>query len=206
MDESFFDNSSLSNSYKKSKKRKKIIIALVLLLVLAGAGFVGQKFLVAQETVEKENVITPTPTDFIFPTETPTPIASPTATIKISPTKSSTPSKSISTTNKPSPTGLTTKTTDTDKSSLSIAVKNGSGQTGAASKMAAVLKEFGYKVASIGNADNFDYEGVTIEIKSEKSSFLTGLKKDLSADYTVSSATSGLSASSSADAVVIIGK
>ena len=93
-----------------------------------------------------------------------------------------------------------------DRSKLSVTVQNGSGIEGVAGKAANILKDLGYNVASTGNADNYDYVGVTVKVKKEKSEFLDLLKKDLSKDYTVKSATSDLSSDSPTNAVIIIGK
>jgi hypothetical protein len=93
-----------------------------------------------------------------------------------------------------------------DRSKLSIKVENGSGTEGAAGKMSEILKKLGYNNPSTGNADNYNYKNVTIKVKSEKADFLNLLKKDLSKDYTVKTATSDLPPSSSTDAVIIIGK
>jgi len=93
-----------------------------------------------------------------------------------------------------------------DRSKLSIAVKNGSGVEGTAGKAATILKGFGYNVSSTGNADNFNYIGVTIKVKKESSNFLDLLKKDLAKDYTVKSASSDLASDSPTEALIIIGK
>lgn len=93
-----------------------------------------------------------------------------------------------------------------DRSTLSIAVVNGSGIEGTAGKAATILKDLGYNVASTGNADNFNYVGVTIKVKKEKNNFIELLKKDLSKDYIITSASSDPSSSFSTDALIIIGK
>ncbi|MDP2585392.1 MAG: LytR C-terminal domain-containing protein, partial [Candidatus Levybacteria bacterium] len=93
-----------------------------------------------------------------------------------------------------------------DRSTLSIAVLNGSGKEGTAGKAASTLKDFGYNVASTGNAGNFDYEGVTIKVKKEKNNFLDLLKKDLAKDYSVSKTSSDLPSDSPTDVLIIIGK
>lgn len=93
-----------------------------------------------------------------------------------------------------------------DRNKLSVTVENGSGTEGAAGKAADILKEFGYNVSSTGNADNYNYQGVTIKVKKDKGNFLDLLKKDLSKDYTVATTSSDLSSSSPTDALIIIGK
>lgn len=93
-----------------------------------------------------------------------------------------------------------------DRSKLSVIVQNGSGIEGSAGKAKNILKDLGYNVVSTGNAENYNYQGVTIKVKKEKSNFIDLLKKDLSKNYTVKSTSPDLPSSSSTDALVIIGK
>lgn len=95
---------------------------------------------------------------------------------------------------------------DLNRSKISITVENGSGIEGAAGKAAEFLKSKGYNVSSTGNADKYDYKGVTIKVKNEDVAYIDILKKDLSEKYTVESASSDLSSESTTDAAVIIGK
>lgn len=160
-----------------------ILIALVAFAVIATGGK-GEEIQVSPTPA----VQTPTPSA----TETPTPEESPTSTPKVTPTGTKT---------TPEPTAAS----GTDRSNLKIKILNGSGTPGAASKASDALKKLGYDVVSTDNADNFDYEGVTIQVKSTKKTYLSQLKNDLSDDYTVSSATSDYTGTD-ADAVVIVGK
>ncbi len=93
-----------------------------------------------------------------------------------------------------------------DRSKLSVVVENGSGIEGTAGKGGDILKELGYNVISTGNADNYNYEGVTIKVKKDKSEFLELLKKDLSKDYAITSTSSDLDSNSPTDTLIIIGK
>ncbi|MBI2028678.1 MAG: LytR C-terminal domain-containing protein [Candidatus Levybacteria bacterium] len=93
-----------------------------------------------------------------------------------------------------------------DRGKLSISVANGSGIEGTAGKGGKILKELGYNVVSTENADNYNYIGVTIKVKKDKSNFLDLLKKDLMKSYTVTSSSSDLNPSSPSDALIIIGK
>jgi hypothetical protein len=93
-----------------------------------------------------------------------------------------------------------------DRSKLSITVENGSGAEGVAGKAADVLKTLGYNIVTTGNADNFNYQGVTIKVKSDQKNFLNLLKQDLSKDYTVTASSSDFGSDSPTDALVIIGK
>jgi outer membrane PBP1 activator LpoA protein len=93
-----------------------------------------------------------------------------------------------------------------DRSKLSVAVENGSGAEGTAGKAAKILQDLGYNVVSTGNADNFNYEGVTIQVKDPQSNFVNLLKQDLGNDYTITSGTSDLAPDSPTDCLIIIGK
>ena len=113
----------------------------------------------------------------------------------------------------PSPTKAPTKvptraasSEDTPASSGSVAVQNGSGESGVAGAAADVIKAAGFTIASTGNADNFDYTDVTIQVKNSKKSILADLEKALSAKYTVGDTSTDLSESTNYDALVIIGK
>lgn len=93
-----------------------------------------------------------------------------------------------------------------DRSTLLITVENGSGAEGVAGKAATILKDLGYNVPSTGNADNYNYTGVTIKVKKENSNFINLLKQDLSKDYTFSKTSSDLSPDSPTNALIIVGK
>lgn len=176
---------------RKNKNSKKWLVLAVLLIFIGTTAFALPRFF-KKAPVAKPSP-TPSPTPEIFPTDTPFP------TLTDEPTSAPT-----STIQNPTQNPID-KTTGLDKSTLNVAVENGSGQIGGASKGAEALRSFGYHVVSVGNADNFDYELTIIKIKEAKKAFLPLLKKDLSTAYTVSSS-EDLSASSSADALVIVGK
>lgn len=176
---------------EKGSRRFALLVLVVIILgvvVFSGVRFIGSR-------AKKEVKPTPTPTLVqSVPTETPTPTGG-------SPTPKSSPTAT------PKPTANPVDpASGLDRSDLSVEVKNGGGVAGVAGKAADFLKNLGYKVVSVGNADNFDYQSIVIEVKSTKSSFLPLLKKDLSASYTMGSTSADLSATSSADALVIVGK
>src|SRR3989344_999696 len=96
------------------------------------------------------------------------------------PTETSIPSPSDSPTNTPTPKPTVNpvdKQTGLDRSELSVTVQNGSGEAGVASKGSDTLKNLGYNVIGIENADNFEYVNVSIQVKSGKSDYLNLLKK-----------------------------
>jgi hypothetical protein len=93
-----------------------------------------------------------------------------------------------------------------DRASVEIIIANGSGQEGAAGKASAIMEAIGYNIVSTENADNFDYEGLTIKTKEDKERFIELLKKDLSKEYEITKTSSDLSTDSSYDILVIVGK
>lgn len=183
---------------KGSGRLKKILFMFFFLLLLVGVGYFATKYFLGSEKETKSLTITATPTEYQFPTDTPTPIATPTAVLKkVTPTAKPTVKPTVNQADSQS--GL-------DRSALSVEVQNGSGEAGVAGKGSDTLKALGYNVISTGNADNFDYQDVTIQVKSTKSGYLALLKKDLGSSYTVGTTSADLSSSSTADALVIIGK
>ncbi len=187
-------------SSRGSRGNKRVIFIIIGIIILVA--LVAFAVIATGGKGENEKNLTPTPaqptaTPSPSPTETPTPTSGktiPTPTSKITPT----PSKGV-----PTPTG-STKASTLDRANLTVAVLNGSGEAGAATKASDALKKLGYDVVSSGNADNFDYETTTIQVKSTKKNYLDLLKSDLSDTYTVGAATADYTGNS--DAVVIVGK
>jgi len=165
-----------------------IFIVVAVVVFFASTRLIGRKILKTQ--IAKES---PTPTVYQFPTDTPTP----TVKSQITPSPSASSKSAVNPVD--SATGL-------DRSTLTVEVQNGSGAIGAGSKAAKTLKGFGYDVTSVGNADNFNYTNVTIQVKNSDSQFLPLLEKDLGFSYTVGSTSADLDPGSSADALVIIGQ
>jgi hypothetical protein len=165
-----------------------VIVVIVLALVVFG---ISKVFFANQNTGKKETLITPTIT--MAPTNPP----------EATKAAQATPTKGVNKT--PTPTPVAGSAT-IDKTKVSIGIQNGSGEVGVASKMATYLKGLGYKIGSTGNADNYDYEGVTVQTKAEFKNYIATLKKDLASEYTVTSATSDLPSTSTPDILVIVGK
>lgn len=198
-----FQDSSFEQNERSSSRTFVVVIAIVLLIGVAIFG--ATRLNLFQNFMKPSPTPTPFPTVMLTqkpsPTELPTETPAPSGKAKITPRPSP---KATPTSAKLSPTGKAT--TGLDRSAVSIAVKNGSGKAGVAQAATDTLKELGYSIASTGNADNYDYQNVTIQIKSSKQNYLVQLKKDLSASYTVGSSSASLAESSSADAIVIIGQ
>lgn len=196
MEDSSFQSPVSQFNYQSPQpvgKSKKFLKLIIFVIVLIGLIWGVQKLFFGDSQKTKPVAIIPTPTEYQFPTDTPA--SSPTGAVSnptVTPTTKAVNPIDVST-------GL-------DRSTLSIEVQNGSGETGVASKGSDVLKSFGYKVIATGNADNFNYENTTISVKSTKINFLALIKKDLGFSYTVGTTSADLSSSSTADALVIIGK
>jgi len=193
MEENPFPTPAINKSARNPKRFLFLLagFALLLIIIFAGTRLIGGD-------KEKNIAPTPTPTEFLIPTDTPVP-SEEEATPTPKPKSTSTPTPKASVSPIDPATGL-------DRSKLSVEVQNGSGVEGVAGKAADLLKNLGYSIASTGNADNFDYSNATIQVKSSKASYLPLLKTDLSSDYNIGASSSDLSATSSADALVIIGK
>jgi hypothetical protein len=87
-----------------------------------------------------------------------------------------------------------------------IRVLNGGGVGGAATKMKDFLTKLGYKVADVGNTEEYTYEETEVSVKTGSDSLADLLQKDLEAEYTVGKTDTQLPADSKYDAVVIVGK
>lgn len=176
---------------KKINKRFVYLIIAVLLIILSF--FAYNIFGKSQKQDINDVPAVTAPTDFPTSTTEPTSSESPTP----SPTNTPTPKPTVNPVD---------KTTGLDRSKLSVTIQNGSGVVGAAGKASDILKNLGYDVISTGNADNYDYSNVVIQVKSSDSDFLDLLKKDLGGSYTIGTTSANLSSSFSSDALVIIGK
>lgn len=173
--------------YRTSSKRLStpLIVTVVLLLAVLLAG--GYIFFQSQHPGKK--IASPMPTPTVAPTKEPSP------TPEASPSGKLTPSPSAK------PTGVLGAS---DRSTITLTVLNGSGTAGLASKIGDYLTGLGYTVSSTGNADTFDYTGITINVKNSKKAILPQLKKDLSSQGTVSDTSTDYTGSG--DAQVIVGK
>lgn len=105
----------------------------------------------------------------------------------------------------PSPSPEATSETDLNKSEPAIRILNGSGTAGVASAVKNLLEGKAWKVASVGNADSFDYEQTVLRFKSAFAKFEKALTADLSDDYSVISSSDNLEATDSADIEIIVG-
>lgn len=87
----------------------------------------------------------------------------------------------------------TDKVTGLDRGKLTVLVENGSGMIGKGSEMANILRDFGYHVTTVKNADNTDYEKITIRLKKSLRDYVPVIKRDLkNAFFPTASITSNL--------------
>jgi len=185
-----------AQSFAAPGKRKinKRFIYLFVALVIIFVVFFGSRFLGQDKTQDINDVPAVT-----------TPTEMPTSTAELSPSGSPTPSPTSTPTPKPTINPVD-KSTGLNRNKLSVTVQNGSGIVGVGGKASDALKNLGYNVVSTGNADNYDFVNVSIQVKAASSEFLALLKKDLAESYTIGSNSADLSTSFSSDALVIIGK
>lgn len=175
----------------KRKINKRFIYIILVGLVILFIFFAFKLFGDNNQTVNQKPAITP----IEIPTDTP----------GLIPTDTPQPNVTVTPTPKPTVNPVDVQT-GLDKNKLSVTVENGSGTVGAASKVSDVLKNLGYDVVSLGNADNFNYSNISIQVKSASSNYLTLLKNDLGTSYTIGSTSADLDAGFSSDALVIIGQ
>lgn len=101
----------------------------------------------------------------------------------------------------PSPTEVVSQ-----KDLYDITILNGSGKAGEAGRLEKTLKEKGYSVLEIGNADASNYKETEVRAKEEiAESFLTALKKDLALTYTLTEGVDALNRNSESDIIIVIG-
>lgn len=103
------------------------------------------------------------------------------------------------------PSGSLDSITGLKRDKLRILVKNASGETGLGNEVAAILKEFGYKVVGVESqeADELD---VSIRIKKEMHDYLSILRRDLRLlSYRIATVSADLTSEDS-DAVLTIGR
>lgn len=92
-----------------------------------------------------------------------------------------------------------------DKTKAKVRVLNGSGTTGKAATVKAFLETLGWKVSSIGNADNSDFTQTEVRVKDKFSTYSDAMVSDLSSKYSATANSKALEASDSADIEVTIG-
>ncbi len=89
---------------------------------------------------------------------------------------------------------------------LTILVENGSRKFGRGNQLADILRDFGYRVTALKNADNFDYEDITIRMKKNVWDYRYLLEKDLRlASYIIATISADLSDDAQDDAIIIVG-
>lgn len=96
-------------------------------------------------------------------------------------------------------------TSSLKRSEVTVKVLNGSGTTGKAATVKDFLEGLGWKVGSIGNADNSDYATTEVQFNDSSLKYKDLIINDLSDKYSASESKESLDASSSADIVVIVG-
>lgn len=103
------------------------------------------------------------------------------------------------------PSGSLDSITGLKRDKLRILIKNASKKTGLGNEVAAILKEFGYKIVGIESQDADELD-VSIKIKKEMRDYLYLLKRDLNLlSYRIATVSSDLNIED-ADAILTIGR
>lgn len=104
-----------------------------------------------------------------------------------------------------SPTPEATSGANIDKAAVKVRVLNGNGRAGAASAARDFIEGKGYKVVSLGNADNTDFAQTVVKLKNSLVNIKNVLASDLSSKYSVTVSNTPLEATDSADVEVTVG-
>jgi len=105
----------------------------------------------------------------------------------------------------PSVTLLPTPEESVKRRDISVYILNGSGVTGAAGKVADLLREKGYAKVTTGNADTYTYTAVTIRAGAKNKKLAEQVKIDLEGDYTITKVEEA-DMTAASDVEVIVGK
>lgn len=96
--------------------------------------------------------------------------------------------------------------TGLDRRNISFIVQNGTGKEGKASEFAAILQDFGYKVIDIQKTEEQNFNNIRISLSQDLVDYERLLKRDLElTTYEFTVALTNMSASSSANAIAVIG-
>jgi len=191
MDDTEYRPISVQPPTAVKKDRTKLVIFLIIAILIVGGYFFFRGS--NKQEVKEEKIVIPT----VKEKATPTPEEETTETI--------TPSEeNEEETTTPSPIPTTGKIESAKD--LNVQILNGSGEIGVAGKIQTYLSDKGYKNLFTGNADNFDYENVTINIKDSRKTYSDEIKDDLTSDYTVNDTIGTLASDDEYDVQIIIGK
>lgn len=197
-----FEYQAFPGYVKRSKSASRFFWAAAVFVILIALIIAGLYLLGSSQKVPVKKTAAPTAVVTItsLPTSSVSAVLSPGLTGQITPGTSrnpASPSLGIS---------KVDRSTNLDRSNLSLAVLNGSGEAGAAKGVSTYLESLGYKIARVGNADVFTYRNFSVIVKRSKSGFAGLLKKDLQANPAFASVSASISDDISGDAEVIVGK
>lgn len=177
---------------RSSQKPRVFLIFGILLLLVVGL-FAGLYFLGASS---KKSSVASVPTPIVTPTVPPAESDAATSSAETTSAADTT----------PSPTEKTDEKASSERSDLQVSVLNGSGVTGAAKGISSHLGDLGYTIKTVGNADSFTYENITVKVKKSNKTVLSQLKKDIQEFDSTLKITESVDDAITADAVVIVGK
>lgn len=171
-------------STPKPSNRRKLIIVFIIVLVLLVIGLVA--LYIIGGTIKRPTPAPLPPTPTALPTLIPTvtPSASTSATLTATPSASPTSSRGT----------------------ITVSIQNGSGTPGVAQKYATTLKTAGYTKITTGNADNFEYKGVTVHVTKKYKEYLAILEKDVTKADAKAKVSGSVDDTIKTNAEVIVGK
>lgn len=114
------------------------------------------------------------------------------------------PSPTSSSKSLPSPTPIPMPTLGPTTFQESVRILNGGAKKGGATDVSSLLKENGFENISVGNADRYDYQGITIQYRTKNVATIEKIETALKQEYSVIEKTPV--SSSSAEIVIIVGK
>lgn len=158
-------------------KRKRLILIFLIVLILLVIGLVA--LYIIGGTIKRPTPVAVTPAPTALPTLIPT----------------ETPDASVS-----------AVLTASQAGTLRVSIQNGSGIPGAAQKYATSLKAAGYTQVTTGNADKFDYKGITLFVNQKTKLYLTQLEKDILKASASGAIKSSVDDTIKTDVQIIIGK
>jgi len=176
-EESSFQGQPTYVGHTSNKRRLVTIFFVVLLLLIAG---LGALYLLGNSAKHTSNPTNPISTQTV----------SPSTSLTVTPTQAATPSAALSPTSSPT--------------AMSVSVLNGSGTVGAAGKVADALKNAGFTSVTTGNANAYNYTGLTVYVKDKAN--LATIQKDISSLDPSAKITASVDPTISSDVEVIVGK
>ena len=182
--------------YKEKSSGKRRIFLIITVFMIVAASILAGLYLLGSAS-KKSAPIPVSPTIAVTATPLPTSSVSAVLTPRLTEAISTSPSAGLA---------KIDTSSKLDRAELDIVILNGSGVAGAAALVSDYLRDLGYTIVRVGNAESYTYKNLTILVKKNKSGFAGLLKKDLQANPSFASVSASISDDISTGAEVIVGK